>query len=136
MNQIDNIMALHDAAVEREVEYREAEGQKPVKWVLEWTFDGEETGRRIYDDERHCLLDAEKDGGICRPLVFGDTHPAPAQPVQEPITEEELFDTACSWLDSNGINTLEPDELASLVNSIWVAVKDALHSQHSQHSSR
>ena len=49
--------------------------QEPVAWALEWTFDGEEKGRRLYDDERHCKLDAENDGGICRPLVYGYTAP-------------------------------------------------------------
>ena len=57
--------------------------QEPVAWALEWTFDGEEKGRRLYDDERHCKLDAENDGGICRPLVYGYT--APPQPAQEPV---------------------------------------------------
>lgn len=40
-----------------------------VAWLLEWTFNGEERGQRLYDDERHCLLDAQSDGGICSPLV-------------------------------------------------------------------
>ncbi len=41
---------------------------EPVAWMLEWSFNGEETGQRLYDDERHCLLDAQNYGGICRPL--------------------------------------------------------------------
>ena len=40
----------------------------PVAWMLEWTFNGEERGYRLYDDERHCIFDAENDGGVCRPL--------------------------------------------------------------------
>ena len=58
--------------------------QEPVAWVLEWTYNGEEVGRRIYDDETHCKFDAGTDGGVCRPLVYGDTAP-PAAPVQKPI---------------------------------------------------
>lgn len=60
--------------------------QEPVAWVLEWTFNGEERGRRLYDDETHCVFDAENDGGVCRPLVYGDTYP-PAQQ-QEPKLPE------------------------------------------------
>lgn len=41
---------------------------EPVAFALEWTFDGEERGIRLYDDERHCRLDAESDGGVCSPL--------------------------------------------------------------------
>jgi hypothetical protein len=55
--------------------------QEPVAWVLEWSFNGEEVGRRLYDDETHCKFDAGSDGGICRPLIYGDTTP-PAQPAQ------------------------------------------------------
>ena len=42
--------------------------QEPVAWMLEWAFNGEERGYRLYDDERHCVFDAESDGGVCRPL--------------------------------------------------------------------
>jgi hypothetical protein len=52
---------------------------EPVAWVLEWTFDGEEKGYRLYDDETHCKFDAEKDGGVCRPLVYGDAAPTPPE---------------------------------------------------------
>ena len=62
-----------EMALRRELEAQPA--QEPVAWALEWTFDGEEKGRRLYDDERHCKLDAENDGGICRPLVYGYTTP-------------------------------------------------------------
>ena len=41
---------------------------EPVAFALEWTFDGEERGIRLYDDERHCRFDAESDGGVCSPL--------------------------------------------------------------------
>lgn len=41
----------------------------PVKGhLLKWTFNGEERGSRFYDDERHCIFDAESDGGVCEPL--------------------------------------------------------------------
>lgn len=50
--------------------------QEPVAWMLEWTYDGDEQGRRLYDDERHCLLDAERDGGVCRPLYAAPVPPA------------------------------------------------------------
>jgi hypothetical protein len=61
--------------------------QEPVAWALEWTFDGEEKGIRLYDDERHCKLDAENDGGICRPLVYGYTTPPQREWVG--LTDEE-----------------------------------------------
>jgi hypothetical protein len=58
----------------------EQPAQEPVAWALEWTFNGEDVGRRLYDDETHCKFDAGQDGGVCRPLVYGDiTPPAPAQ---------------------------------------------------------
>jgi len=41
---------------------------EPVAWQLEWYYDGECKDSRLYDDERHCLLDAQTEGGICRPL--------------------------------------------------------------------
>jgi len=60
--------------------YDEAPKQaEPVAWVLEWTFDGEEKGRRLYDDETHCKFDAGQDGGVCRPLVYGDAAPTPPE---------------------------------------------------------
>ena len=40
----------------------------PVAFALEWTFNGEERGMRLYDDETHCRFDAESDGGVCSPL--------------------------------------------------------------------
>ena len=45
-----------------------AQQQEPMAWMLEWTFNGEERGRRLYDDETHCVFDAGNDGGVCRPL--------------------------------------------------------------------
>ena len=39
--------------------------------------------------------------------------------------ENEMLDAAISWCDSNGINVLEPEQLASLVNSLHIAVIDA-----------
>ena len=61
--------------------------QEAVAWALEWTFNGEEVGRRLYDDETHCKFDAGQDGGVCRPLVYGDT--TPPAPAQEPLTRAE-----------------------------------------------
>ena len=54
--------------------------QEPVAWVLEWSYNGDCVGRRLYDDETHCKFDAGQDGGICRPLIYGDTAPQPQQP--------------------------------------------------------
>ena len=39
--------------------------------------------------------------------------------------ENEMFDAAVSWCCSNGINVLEPEQLASLVNSLYITVRDA-----------
>lgn len=39
--------------------------------------------------------------------------------------ENEMLDAAVSWCCSNGINVLEPEQLASLVNSLYVTVCDA-----------
>ena len=50
---------------------------QPVAWVLEWCHSGDVVERRLYDDETRCYFDAGRDGGVCRPLVYGDTHPAP-----------------------------------------------------------
>jgi hypothetical protein len=45
---------------------------------------------------------------------------------QEPVElEDDMLDAAISWCDSNGINVLEPEQLASLVNSLFVTVRDA-----------
>ena len=65
-----------------------AQEQEPVAWALEWTFDGEEKGRRLYDDERQCKFNAENDGGVCRPLVYGNT--APPQRTWLGLTDEEM----------------------------------------------
>ena len=65
--------------------------QEPVAWVLEWTYNGEEVGRRIYDDETHCKFDAGTDGGVCRPLVYGDTTPPAAQRQWVGLTQDELL---------------------------------------------
>ena len=39
--------------------------------------------------------------------------------------ENKMLDAAISWCDSNGINVLEPEQLASLVNSLYITVRDA-----------
>jgi hypothetical protein len=59
--------------------------QEPVAWMLEWSFNGDEVGRRIYDDETHCKFDAGNEGGVCRPLIYGDTAPQPVQ--AEPVAK-------------------------------------------------
>jgi hypothetical protein len=56
-------LAVNAAALEAQI--AAAEKQEPVAWMLEWTHSGEVREQRLYDDERHCLLDAEKDGGVC-----------------------------------------------------------------------
>jgi hypothetical protein len=66
----------------------ELESQEPVAWALEWTFDGEEKGRRLYDDEWQCIFDAENDGGVCRSLVYGNT--APSQRTWVGLTDVEI----------------------------------------------
>ena len=70
---------------------REAQAQKdehdPVAWMLEWTFNGEELGQRLYDDETSCKFDAGSYGGVCRPLVYGDTAP----PKRKPLTDEQRY---------------------------------------------
>ena len=70
---------------------REALAQKdehdPVAWMLEWTFNGEELGQRLYDDETSCKFDAGSYGGVCRPLVYGDTAP----PKRKPLTDEQRY---------------------------------------------
>ena len=59
----------------------------PVAWMLEWTFNGEELGQRLYDDETSCKFDAGSYGGVCRPLVYGDTTP----PKRQPLTDEQRY---------------------------------------------
>lgn len=45
---------------------------------------------------------------------------------QEPVAlEDEMLDAAISWCDSNGINVLEPEQLSSLVNSLYITDCDA-----------
>ena len=70
---------------------REALAQKdehdPVAWMLEWTFNGEELGQRLYDDETSCKFDAGSYGGVCRPLVYGDTTP----PKRQPLTDAQRY---------------------------------------------
>lgn len=75
------------AAIKRDLTPEQPAQQEPVAWMLEWTFNGEERGYRLYDDETHCKFDAGQDGGVCRPLVYGDTAP-PAQ--RKPLTDEEI----------------------------------------------
>ena len=43
----------------------------------------------------------------------------------ENTLENEMLDAAVCWCCSNGINVLEPEQLASLVNSLYVTVCDA-----------
>ena len=43
-----------------------------------------------------------------------------------PLTYDAMLDAAISWFDSNGINTLEPEQLASLVQSLHIHVTDTL----------
>lgn len=52
---------------------------------------------------------------------------APEAPALKPltVTEDELNEAAISWCDSNGINVFEPEQLASLVSSLWAIMIDA-----------
>jgi hypothetical protein len=38
--------------------------------------------------------------------------------------QDEMLETAISWFDSNGINSLEVEQLISLVGSLYIAVRD------------
>jgi hypothetical protein len=47
--------------------------QEPVAWILEWIEDGEVYASKLYESERRCRYDANKDtDAVCRPLVYGD----------------------------------------------------------------
>ena len=98
LNESSKWKALSDAAgivaahghrelSEKLIEHAEAlsqrEAQEPVAWALIWEADGERH-LRLYDEETHCVFDAESDGGVCRPLVFPDTAP-PSREVPEVI---------------------------------------------------
>jgi hypothetical protein len=61
-----------------------------------------------------------------------------AGPEQEPVAEiepdavdleEEMFDAAVSWCESNGIIVFEPEQLESLVSTLFVTVRDAAPQQ-------
>ena len=56
------------AAAPQPPEAAPVELPEPAAFALEWTFNGEERGMRLYDDETHCRFDAESDGGVCQPL--------------------------------------------------------------------
>ena len=88
---VNAIQIAHDAAGTDFDACREALAQKdehdPVAWMLEWTFNGEELGQRLYDDETSCKFDAGSYGGVCRPLVYGDTTP----PKRQPLTDEQRY---------------------------------------------
>ena len=91
--------------------------QEPVAWMLEWAFNGEERGYRLYDDERHCVFDAESDGGVCRPLY---TTP----PQRKPLTDEEIEDIWKQVISQdNGRN-------AHLSNQPFVYIARAIEAAH------
>ena len=48
--------------------------------------------------------------------------------MQTTTTEDEMLDAAISWCDSNGINALEPEQLSSLVSTLFVTMTDSLES--------
>ena len=90
--------------------------QEPVAWMLEWTFNGEERGYRLYDDERHCVFDAESDGGVCQPLY---TSP-PAQ--RKPLTDEQIIASNYPDGEENGPTIAAPDfELICFARQIEAA---------------
>lgn len=110
--------------------------QEPVAWMLEWAFNGEERGYRLYDDERHCVFDAESDGGVCRPLY---TSP-PAQ--RKPLHIGEETAAFKAWFDAWWIGDGEQGETIptqsdkyfltyldqyTLGFGAWMAAKHAAH---------
>ncbi len=40
-----------------------------VRWLLEYTFNGDEKGDAVYESEAECRASAERDGGVCVPLI-------------------------------------------------------------------
>ena len=76
---------------------------EPVAWVLEWTHSGEVLERRLYDDETHCRFDAGQDGGVCRPLIYGDAprvdDTALLRQALQALKEARAVDCGCPWLD-------------------------------------
>lgn len=94
-----------------------AQQQEPVAWVLEWTFNGEERGRRLYDDETHCVFDAENDGGVCRPLVYGDTSP-PASKPWVGLTDEEMRDLEKQF-NAERVRTSDEEYLIIYPGDYW-----------------
>lgn len=74
VNRIINweITIAFDPAVSAEARALIEKGREfvgsPRAWLLEWPPSEGKTSERLYDDERHCLLDAQENGGTCRPL--------------------------------------------------------------------
>lgn len=67
---VERYLKFARAVIAADRELRQGDAGMPVIChALEWTFDGEERGMRLYDDERHCLFDSQSDGGVCSPLV-------------------------------------------------------------------
>ena len=110
----DQAYATEIAAIREALAEQPVQQQEPVAWVLEWTFNGEERGRRLYDDETHCVFDAENDGGVCRPLVYGDTSP----PASKPLTDEEILDC---WKQVYEPGRREHDNAARMARAIEAA---------------
>jgi len=85
------------AAAPQPPEAAPVELPEPVAFALEWTFNGEERGMRLYDDETHCRFDAESDGGVCHPLYTEQQVRdllAASKVERKPLTHEIITETA------------------------------------------
>lgn len=70
----------------------------PSAWMLEWSYDGDEVGTRLYDDERHCLADAHDGGGVCVALYRADA------PMLALVQEVIAIAQHCALPDGDGVN--------------------------------
>ena len=73
---------------------------EPVAFALEWMFNGEERGMRLYDDETHCRFDAESDGGVCHPLYTEQQVRQLLAARLKPLTDEQWTKIWADWFDS------------------------------------
>jgi hypothetical protein len=89
---------------------------EPVAFALEWTFNGEERGMRLYDDETHCRFDAESDGGVCHPLYTEQqVRELLATQALQPLTQDQIRHMAqqhdaedlCGWSYRTGVQDAE-----------------------------
>jgi hypothetical protein len=92
--------------------------QEPVAWVREWIYIGDEKYYRLYDEEKDCRSDEKGYGGVCRPLVYGDTTPPAVQPAQAPPSGWESIGAI---LDEYGLQAIDfvADFKAALAGREW-----------------